>query len=158
MRFTGNYRISILFVILVCISVLYGCAESSAPEKGKSSSRGVLVEDLGNGLCLLHHSGLMWQIDESKKIATYEEADAYAQSLEFAGFSDWRLPTRDECQEFSELMLMKKGNCPIVFKRPHWVARGKRHEAGYWDDYPLCGGSELRWVKGKQGTVRAVRP
>lgn len=118
----------------------------------------VLLEDMGNGICRQYPSGVMWQIDESRKFSTWNEANAYVESLQLGGFDDWRLPTRDECFSLAELLDIEKGVCPIKFKRAHWVTHRKKNKAGYWEDYPLCGGSEYRWVKGQEGAVRAVRP
>jgi hypothetical protein len=117
------------------------------------------VVDMGNGVCRQFPSGLMWQIEASKSVATGEEANAYVHDLQLGGFEDWRLPTREECLDLSELLLMKKGDCPIKIKKGHWV-QGRRDKVkpGHWEDYPLCGGSEFRWVKTKQGSVWAVRP
>jgi len=104
---------------------------------------------MGNGVCQQLPTGLMWQIEKSKIISDWQDADEYANKLQLGGFDDWRLPTRDECFKLSYLLLMKKGDCSIKIKK------GK---SGFWDDYPLCGGPELRWIKTKEASVRAVRP
>lgn len=46
-----------------------------------------------------HASGLMWQQSGSNKYMFYEQAKEYVAKLnsdQFAGFSDWRLPTLEE--------------------------------------------------------------
>lgn len=91
-------------------------------------------------------------------IATLVEAADYVDKLQLAGFDDWRLPTRDECRMLAELLLMKKGDCPIKITKGHWASDNKKPTPGFWDDYPLCGGPEFRWVKTTEGFVRAVRP
>lgn len=153
------YRCSLLFMLgLACTFILASCTTTVTTEDGSVVQQKVLLEDMGNGMCRQLPSGLIWQIEESQKFATLNEANEYVNSLKVGGFDDWRLPTRSECLSFSELLELKKGNCPIKFKRAHWVSNHKKNKPGYWEDYPLCGGSEFRWVKGKKGSVRAVRP
>ncbi len=43
-------------------------------------------------------TNLMWQDDESAKTTekTWKEAIEYCESLNFAGYSDWRLPNKNE--------------------------------------------------------------
>lgn len=138
--------------------ILASCTTTVTTEDGSVVQKKVFLEDMGNGMCRQLPAGLIWQVKESRKIATLDEANEYVNSLQLGGFDDWRLPTRAECLTFSELLEFKKGNCPIKFKRAHWVSNHKKNQPGYWEDYPLCGGSEFRWIKGTQGSVRAVRP
>lgn len=153
------FRCSILFILgLACIFGFTSCTNSVTTGDDTTLNKGVFLEDTGNGLCRQLQSGLMWQINESETFFTWEEANAYVNMLHLGGFTDWRLPTRDECATFAELLQIEKGTCPIKFKRAHWISNGKKNKAGYWDEYPLCGGSELRWMKGEKGSVRAVRP
>jgi hypothetical protein len=112
---------------------------------------------MGNGVCFQSSAGLMWQTEPSTMFSTYEEAEEYVAGLKLGGFNDWRLPTRNELLSLSELLLLKKGDCSIRIKKGHWVTDNNR-QAGFWDDYPLCGGPEFRWVKSSKGLVRAVRP
>jgi hypothetical protein len=153
-------RYSILLLAgLVFVSTLSSCAKPVTTEADGITQYKVFLEDMGNGVCRQHPSGLMWQIIKSKKIPTWGEAHDYANRLELGGFEDWRLPTRDECLFLSELLMMKKGDCPIKIKRGHWVnCHWSTGMSGHWEDYPLCGGPEFRWVNSKEGSVRAVRP
>ncbi len=54
-------------------------------------------------------TGLMWQIDGSKKKYTWQEAKKYCSNLVYCGYSDWRLPSE---QEYKDILLMtsKKRN------------------------------------------------
>lgn len=156
---TAPCRYALFFLLAVAaVFSLSSCAEQPEPGGGSVSREAVLLKDLGNGMCRQLPSGLMWQIEESRKFSTWSEANEYVNALQLGGFDDWRLPTRLECLDLAELLLMKQGDCPISFKRGHWTSHRDKPKAGYWDDYPLCGGSELRWVKEKKGSVRAVRP
>ena len=153
-------RYSILLLAgLISVSTLSSCSTVVTTGADGITQHKVFLEDMGNGVCSQLPSGLMWQIEESKKIPTWEEAHDYANRLKLGGFDDWRLPTRDECLFLSELLLMKKGDCPIKNKGGHWVnVHWSSGKSGHWEDYPLCGGPEFRWVNSKEGYVRAVRP
>ena len=151
--------IMLLLTGFVSVFTLNSCATPETQDADAVTSGNVVLEDLGNGVCYQVSAGLMWQIKKTGVISTQEEADEYVKKLQLAGFDDWRLPTRDECLFLSELLLMKKGDCAIKKStKGYWVSNGKRGKAGFWDDYPLCGGPEFRWVKSKKGYVRAVRP
>lgn len=153
-NFTFSFFFLLGWALILCIS----SCNNPATSDGTILQTEVLLENMGNGICRQYPSGLMWQINESQKFSTWDEASAYVDSLQFGGFDDWRLPTRDECLSFAELLDIEKGICPVKFKRAHWVSHRKKITSGYWEDYPLCGGSEYRWVKGNEGSVRAVRP
>lgn len=151
------------FILLLAgflfVSTFNSCSKPLATGADGIIKQKVFLEDMGNGVCRQLPSGLMWQIKESKKIPTWEEADEYVNRLQLVEFDDWRLPTRDECLFLSELLLMKKGDCPIKIKGGHWVnGHWNKAKSGHWEDYPLCGGPEFRWIKSKEGSVRAVRP
>ena len=155
-----SYRFTILFILGVLCTVILSSCNNPLPTEGGSNFavKKPVLENMGNGMCRQSAVGLMWQIEENRKFPTPEEARKYVESLQLGGYDDWRLPTRSECLNLSELLLLKKGDCPINFKRAHWVNDGKKNKSGYWEDYPLCGGSEFRWSRGKDGSVRAVRP
>lgn len=152
-------RYALFFLLAAAvICSLSSCARHPETGDGSASREEVLLRDIGNGMCRQLPSGLMWQVEDSQTFSSWNEANAYVNALQLGGFDDWRLPTRLECLDLAELLLMKQGDCPISFKRGHWVSHRDKLKAGYWDDYPLCGGSEVRWVKEKKGSVRAVRP
>lgn len=152
------FRYFILLMATIIISTLISCAKPVATETDGISQHKFFLKDMGNGVCQQLPTGLMWQIEKSKLISNWQEADEYVNRLQLGGFDDWRLPTRDECFTLSTLLLMKKGDCPIKIKKGHWVTENKKRKSGFWDDYPLCGGPEFRWIKTKKGYVRAVRP
>jgi Protein of unknown function (DUF1566) len=154
-----NNRCSILFILaLACTLLLASCTSSVTTGDGSAHRKNVLLEDMGNGVCRQVPSRLMWQIKKSQKFSTRDEANEYVSSLQLGGFDDWRLPTREEYLFLSELLALNKDTCPIKFKRAHWASDRHKGNPGHWEDYPLCGGSEFLWVKGEEGSVRAVRP
>ncbi|QKG79873.1 Lcl C-terminal domain-containing protein [Tenuifilum thalassicum] len=52
--------------------------------------------DNGDGTVTDVNTGLMWQQIPTTKDLTWEEANAYCDSLTLAGYDDWRLPTAKE--------------------------------------------------------------
>lgn len=54
--------------------------------------------DNGNGTVTDYATGLMWQQGDSATTQNWEQALAYAEGLELAGYRDWRLPNAKELQ------------------------------------------------------------
>lgn len=54
--------------------------------------------DSGDGTILDRATGLIWQKGDSGKALNWEQALAYAEALNLAGHSDWRLPNAKELQ------------------------------------------------------------
>lgn len=54
--------------------------------------------DNENGTISDNSTGLMWMKDDNRKGLIWQEALKYANDSEFAGYSDWRLPTVKELQ------------------------------------------------------------
>lgn len=52
--------------------------------------------DLGNGIVRDNVTGLEWQQDTAHGTYTWEQALAYADTLSYSGYDDWRLPTIKE--------------------------------------------------------------
>jgi len=55
-------------------------------------------QDNGNGTITDNATGLMWMTDDSQMGMNWQEALNYAETFEYAGHSDWRLPDVKELQ------------------------------------------------------------
>jgi hypothetical protein len=100
----------------------------------------------------------MWQSESSKEFSSFEDAEAYIKGLNLGGYTDWRFPTKDELYTLGYLFDLKAGiDCPMKLKGSFWNKNGKG-EAGEWFSYPLCGGSDFKYIRSTKGRVRAVRP
>jgi len=69
--------------------------------------------DNGNGTVTDIDTGLMWQKDIAPDIYTWEQGLAYADTLSFAGYSDWRLPNRNELQSLVDYSRFNPSIDPI---------------------------------------------
>lgn len=143
------------FGLILCLSSCAGNSKTGADGQVQGKD---YLEDLGNGICLQHPSGLMWQAGKSQNFSNWDDANQHVKSLNLGGFNDWRMPTPDECLRLSKLIKMKKSNCPMETGGNHWVNKDDSFEAGQWESNINCDGPLFRWTKDKKGTVKAVRP
>ena len=56
-----------------------------------------------------NRTGIMWQRAVSPEVYTWAEAKKYTKSLTLAGYSDWRLPTKEEL-----MSIVVKGPAPAI--------------------------------------------
>jgi hypothetical protein len=141
--------------LVLCLS---SCTKTMETDAAGSYQGKEYLENMGNGICRQHPSGLMWQAGRSQNFSNWEDANQYVMSLNLGGFEDWRLPSPDECLRLSQLIQMKKSDCPMETGGNHWVSKTKNIEAGQWESNVFCDGPEFRWTNDKNGTVKAVRP
>ncbi|WP_413699843.1 DUF1566 domain-containing protein [Psychromonas sp. KJ10-10] len=76
----GNPRLKYVWAVA---GQVYG--ESQFVDNGDGT-----ISDLG--------TGLMWMVDDSKQGLDWQSALAYSENLEYAGYSDWKLPNVKELQ------------------------------------------------------------
>jgi len=140
------------------IGVIFLLCQSCSPIKSSTQGQdNASLVDLGNGICR-QSNGLMWQMERSEPFADGREALNYAAKLELGNYRDWRLPTKDEYYSLCYIFELKRqGNCTIKLNGNYWMDENSP-QAGKWESYPLCGGSEFRYLKNNKGRVRAVRP
>ncbi len=146
-----KYHLAILFIFSIC----QGCASHNF--SGSNQQDNAKLVSLGDGICR-QSNGLMWQTGRSGKFSSFEEAKEYVKNLELGGHKDWRFPTKDELYTLCDIFDQKlAGDCPLKPEGSYWSNNGKEY-AGEWHSYPLCGGSDLVYLKSKTGRVRVVRP
>ncbi|RJX28455.1 MAG: DUF1566 domain-containing protein [Desulfurivibrio sp.] len=148
-------------VLILLLSILAACAGAGQNRSSPAAERQAGLVDLGNGVCRQSNNGLLWQIDKSPRYSTWQEAREYAERLNLGGYGDWRLPTRKELYMLHYLAALGDNDCMMKLGNNYnyWsVSPSQEVNAGRWESYPLCGGNEFKYVKAKQGFVRAVRP
>ena len=103
----------------------------------------------------------MWQKTRGPRFTSWEDADNYVKSLRIGGYSDWRLPTKEE---FLELyFVFDFGNAKIedqglVMEGNYWSAeKDGGIFCGAWKDGDSCEISR-NYQPATKGYVRAVRP
>jgi hypothetical protein len=83
--------------------------------------RGLFVNDFvdnGDGTITDRATGLMWQKSGCSKAKTWKRARTYVKQLnkdQFAGYSDWRLPTIDELASLVERETVNGVNVDPIF-------------------------------------------
>ena len=91
--------------------------------------------DNGNETISDKATGLMWMKNDNAQAISWENALSYAQNFEFAGYSDWRLPTAKELQSIVDYTRSPKAtNSPAI--NPIFNCTKITNEAGN-EDYPF---------------------
>lgn len=100
--------------------------------------------DNGDGTITDKATGLMWQKSDSGKGLNWSQALNYAEKLDLAGYSDWRLPNAKELQS-----IVDYSRCPDVTNSaaigpvfevtPITNEGGKKDYSFYWTSSSHCG-------------------
>jgi len=144
-RHIGNMLITALaagFVLLICQGAMAGGRLQLAGEK-------TFVDE---------QSGLMWQLDRSKRIKDLNEAMEIVSELNNGQYSNWRFPTKDELFELFQVFDLKNnGDVKTRLEGNYWlVDQDGSMKAGSWEIGDGCGPSRTFYAK-TGGYVRAVR-
>jgi len=144
----------------VLVFILGGCVSNKTLPEAYEGNPDVGLVALGNGICQDTSSGLMWATKKSDIFPAWEDARAYADGLEYGGYADWRLPSKDELYRLHDIFFWKKnGECRMQTSGSYWWGSEEKNAVpGFWETYYLCS-PEYKFVDtpGK-GVVRAVRP
>lgn len=101
--------------------------------------------DNGDGTITDLTTGLMWQQADDGIKRTWNEAKKYAEALNLAGYSDWRLPTIHELFGLVDMEKFDPAIDPIFQCRPN----------GYWSGSPYVGPKHAWYVSFYYGSVDA---
>ncbi len=90
------------------------CTDSSTRYRGQDAhhaGREMTFRDNGDGTVTDLNTGLMWQKTPDFRRQQHDEATEYANALELAGYTDWRLPTIKELYSLAHFdgELVRKG-------------------------------------------------
>jgi hypothetical protein len=91
-------------------------------------------QDNGDGTITDQATGLMWMANDSGEGLNWEEALAYAEGFEYAGYGDWRLPDAKELQSILDYT-RAPGTTGSAAIDPVFSSTGLTNEAGE-PDFP----------------------
>jgi len=98
--------------------------------KGKCKKQSLSVKTVsGQNIVADSNTGLEWQQTISKKAYTWNDAFAYCENLEYAGFSDWRMPAP---QEIMTIVVYSGSGTPV--------------NTGYFTDISVSGSDNYLWT------------
>ena len=121
--------------------------------------------EAGTGVIADSRTGLMWTLIDSAtdgraNCMNFESAREYAKNLETGGFTDWRLPTRDELAS----LYKTDPPFPVFEKKQYWSQNNYSGYSEGWyrivevlEVHPERGARENRMDSRECGVVRAVR-
>jgi len=103
--------------------------------RGGQSSNAFVVN--GDGTVTDSSTGLMWQQETAGRM-TWENAISYCEDLVLAGWSDWRLPNRNEIQSIVDYATYFPAIDTIVFPGMVW-------DGVYWSSTTSASNSGYAW-------------
>ncbi len=107
--------------------------------------------DNSNGTISDSATGLMWMQDDNGTGVTWQAALNYAENIEYAGFSDWRLPNAKELQGILDYTRSPETTSSAAIN-PIFNSTEITNEAGE-SDYPFywSGTTHANWTSGNEG-------
>ena len=137
----------VFFLVFTC---LFLCPGIAIPE----------LVDNGDGTVTEVNTGLMWQQTTGSEM-NWEDAITYCESLSHAGFSDWRLPVREELRSIVNYNKYRPAIDTVFFPETmsafYWSSTSRANYTGYaWGVY-FDYGLNLISTKDSSNYVRAVR-
>ena len=110
------------------------------------------------------YTGLMWQQATSETEMTWEEAILYCENLSLAGYTDWRLPNRNELQSLVDKQPDPTSGSaistafPDTYSLPYWTSTSRALIPGSaWAVGFAFGQMTPFYVKEHHNYARAVR-
>ena len=112
----------------------------------------------GGNVVIDHATGLMWLQSGSKEYMQWNAANGWVRklnTLKYAGYSDWRLPTIEEAASLLEPGKTNALHIDPIFDEEQWgIWSGDKHGGNTWSVYFSLG--NVRW-RYKNRYVRPVR-
>ncbi|MBD0777902.1 DUF1566 domain-containing protein [Maribacter sp. ANRC-HE7] len=107
--------------------------------------------DNGDGTISDEATGLMWMQDDNGEGVNWKEALSHAESMEFAGYTDWRLPNAKELQSIVDYTRSPQTTSSAAID-PLFNSTQITNEAGE-ADYPFywSGTTHANWTSGNDG-------
>ena len=157
------FTLNVLFIIFCfCIALVQSGCVSSLKETGPSSEAiSNALHPISSGICQEGKTGRMWQVERSRVMYSQKEAKHYVANLDLGGYSDWRLPTKEELFVLYYIFYWKQnGSCTMKQNGEYWVASEEADPfPGHWEtDFLCCPVHKYVTAIRAKGYARAVRP
>jgi len=105
--------------------------------RGEQAQSNSMVDN-GDGTVTDAITGLMWQKDTAPGTYTWQEALAYAEGLMLAGYSNWRLPNRNELQTLVDYSRYNQTIDPLL--------ASNTVSSVYWSSTTKASSTNLAWI------------
>jgi hypothetical protein len=147
------------FKLICALGALFlfcpSCASNSSSKNGQQAALSVVA---GSQELCQQDNGLSWHIGNKEVYSGSQEVLGFVENLQIENYSDWRLPSKEELSSLFQILDRKEqGNCPLQMKGGYWLS-DKTIQAGEWESYPICGGTDIQYFTTTKGRVMAVRP
>ena len=116
-----------LYFLVLSIGNLLILLSSAAADELKMVDENVFQEQ---------KSGRMWQLEQSRRLSSPEQVEEYLQEVNSSGgYTDWRLPTKQELYELLVFFDLKdNGDVAAPKKGNYWYAGDSGEpEVGAWE-------------------------
>ena len=112
-------------------------------EDGKENKVKAVMEVMESGVTWRDpQSGLVWQVEPTGNDMNWSDAKSHCSDLNYGGYSDWRLPSKDEL----ESLLTKKR-----YDGCHWPSSMKGKCSLFWSSSSYAYGTSDAWYVGFYG-------
>jgi hypothetical protein len=157
----------VVLVLFFAVTIIAG-AQSSGQDQNSAQ------ETLARGYWSDPSTGLIWTAKDNGKDVTWRDAVKYCRNQNFAGYSDWRLPSIDELQGIYDdagfsaphpknSMLVLAGRAKgglLLSGAREWsssrVLDDRGHNTGYAWQYDYLHGRRWKDPLGYTGSLRAL--
>ena len=150
MRAKGWSRISPSFDLSLLRIEVIDDADNQRAIQGYLEDRFVPFED---EIIMDVKTGLKWAQDAGGQVITWDNANAYVQKLMLGGYSDWRLPTKEELESLltyckSKGIPVEEGKCVEYYSK---IGFKNVQHGYYWSSTSYAGSKYHAWVVGMWG-------
>ncbi len=127
-------------------------ADNQRSIKGRTEIHGFIGRfvSLEEGIMTDITTGLQWAQDAGGQKMSWDKANAYVQEFKIGGFSDWRLPTKEELEALltyckSNGIPVEKGGCAEYYNK---IGFKNVQSGGYWSSTSDAYYPSLAWIGG----------
>ncbi len=117
---------------------------SSAAYTIKVFVTGAIFTDNGDGTITDNRTGLMWTQSLDHRVGGWQTSMDHCDTLDFAGHTDWRMPTLEEYQA----VIQGSGTYPLDWLQPQGFIHSYSSPGTYWSSTTYAGDASYAWYIG----------